>query len=152
MTRKGIRERRERFGLSQHTIAWRAKCSQSSVSLVESGESSCHMDAIRRVLDEDYLSRRKVRAAEQRIAAQRAVFASRDSRALQDAMVDRVWQLLQEGADGTIGADALLEFLPAEVAEGILREFFGNYILDSIGQRAYIGGVARASGFLRGRS
>lgn len=65
-----------------------------------------------------------------RVERQRTLFAMLpDCHAtdrLKQAMLDRAWALLDGGLEGTAACDALLEFLPSNDADQLLKEYFGD--------------------------
>jgi transcriptional regulator with XRE-family HTH domain len=124
-----LRQRRERLGLTQELVAWRAgRISQSIVSLAERGGRSPHVQAIRRVLAQAECHRHKQRLEASRIRRQRALLAQLGPEGAKAALIkgllDRAWILLDSGMEGCIAADALLEFVPEQLADELLREFF----------------------------
>lgn len=137
-----LRARRERLGLSQAEVASSAGVWQATVSNAEYGKSQSGVQAIRRVLVDHELDRRRQRRADaiakEGMCAEAAALAHREAlfravpdgpekQALQDAMIERAEELLYQGRCEE--ADAICEFLPAELVKPMIdawdRDFNG---------------------------
>lgn len=122
-----LSERRQRLGLTQAVLAKRADVHPSQVSQAETkGAPQWAVKRLRRALVVEEMRFRDARQNEWRIARQRLLLRllgpETAKEALIAALLDRAWRLLDCGE--TEAADALLEFVPEQLASELLDEFF----------------------------
>lgn len=125
---KRLRARREKLGMTQAIVAHRSKTCSVYVSNVELGKTASHVDAIRRTLLDAELQNRRWRKAEEELAVRRsfmeAVPSSPQKSVLIAAMLIRAEELLGQGKAEE--ADVILEFVPRDLGEKLLNDFFGE--------------------------